>query len=94
MLFRSSDTTDQDIKDNIRSIISKLRKDKLLFVKLKEQLEWAAERESIDINSIEIYIHNKKYQIYSNGIIFGDDLNGLFENNIKRVLEEYFTVRK
>lgn len=85
-----SDNTDQDIKDNIKSIIPKLKNDRLLFAKLREQLEWAAESGSIDINSIEIYIYNKKYQIYSNGIICGDDLNRLFENNIKRVLEEYF----
>ncbi|UAT31985.1 hypothetical protein K7T73_07130 [Bacillus badius] len=85
-----SDSTDQDIKDNIKAIIPKLKSDLLLFVKLKEELEWAMDSGSIDIHSIDIYILNRKYTIYSNGIIYGEKLEELFENTIKPVLEEYF----
>lgn len=85
-----SDSTDEDIKDNVKAIISKLKSDKLLFLKLKEELEWAADSGSIDINSIDIYFLNQRYEIYSNGIIHGDDLAGIFENIMKPVLEKYF----
>ncbi|MFK4353831.1 hypothetical protein [Bacillus sp. RC92] len=85
-----SDNTDDDIKENVKVIISKLRSDKLIFFKLKEELEWAADSGSIDINSIEIYFSNKRYQIYSNGIINGDNLEAAFDKIIKPVLEKYF----
>lgn len=85
-----SDNTDDDIKENVKVIISKLRSDKLIFFKLKEELEWAADSGSIDINSIEVYFSNKKYQIYSNGIINGDNLEVVFDKIIKPVLEKYF----
>lgn len=84
-----TNTTDQDIKDNVKSIISKLRNDHLLFTKLKDELEWAEDSNSIDISSIEVFYNNKKYQIYSNGIITGDNLDLLFKNIIKSVMEEY-----
>lgn len=85
-----TENTDQDVKDNVQLIIKKLRYDKLVFSKLKDELEWAEDSNSIDITSIEIYLHNKKYQIFSNGIVAGSDINKLFVNNIKAVLEEYF----
>lgn len=85
-----SESTDQDIKDNIKAIIRKLREDKLLFVKLKEQLEWASESGSIDINSIEIFCYQKRYEIFSNGIVSGDAISELFQRNIRIVLEDYF----
>lgn len=85
-----SDNTDDDVKDNVKAIISKLKSDKLIFVKLKEELEWAADSGSIDINSIDVYFLNKRYQIYSNGIIHGDDLDLIFNEIIKPVLEKYF----
>lgn len=85
-----SDNTDNDVKDNIKAIISKLKSDKLIFVKLKEELEWVADSGSIDINSIDVYFSNKRYEIYSNGIIHGDDLDLLFSKIMKPVLEKYF----
>lgn len=85
-----SENTDQDVKDNVQSIIKKLRHDKLIFSKLKDELEWAEDSNSIDIISIEIFSDGKRYQILSNGIVVGSDLGKLFENNIKAVLEEYF----
>ncbi|PFX43527.1 hypothetical protein COL32_14440 [Bacillus pseudomycoides] len=85
-----SDNTDEHIKDNIKAIISKLKSDKLLFVKLKQELEWAEDSESIDINSINIYFLNKRYEIHSNGIINGDDLDVLFNKIMRPVLEQYF----
>ncbi|MGJ9386103.1 hypothetical protein [Salipaludibacillus sp. CF4.18] len=85
-----SDNTDNDVKDNVKAIISKLKSDKLIFVKLKEELEWAADSGSIDINSIDIYFLNKRYQIYSNGIIHGDNLDLIFREIMKPVLEKYF----
>lgn len=85
-----SDNTDKDIKDNVKAILSKLKSDKLFFVKLKEELEWAADSGSIDINSIDVFFQKKRYEIYSNGIIHGDDLDLLFEKIMKPVLEEYF----
>lgn len=88
-----SDNTDEDVKENVKRIISRLRKDKLIFFKLKEELEWAADSGSIDINSIEIYFLNKRYQIYSNGIINGDNLEEVFDKLMKPVLEKYFDGR-
>lgn len=85
-----TDNTDRDINDNICSIIPKLKKDRLLFLKLKEQLEWAAESNSIDIKSVEVYVFEKKYEVYSNGIIIGNDFDGPFKNLIKDVVENYF----
>lgn len=85
-----SENTDRDINDNIKVVIRKLREDRLLFVKLKEQLEWASESGSIDINSIEVYYNQNRYEIYSNGIVTGKDIAIIFEENIKTVLEDYF----
>ncbi|MGG4548357.1 hypothetical protein ABER02_11245 [Rossellomorea marisflavi] len=85
-----SENTDQFVTDNIKVIIRKLRENNLLFVKLKEQLDWASESGSIDINSIEIYSNKKRYEIYSNGIISGENIIDLFQNNIQIVLEYYF----
>jgi len=85
-----SDNTDNDVKDNVKAIISKLKSDKLIFVKLKEELEWASDSGSIDINSIDVYFSNKRYEIYSNGIIHGDDLDLIFSEILKPVLEKYF----
>lgn len=85
-----SDNTDDDIKENVKSIIRKLKSDKLIFVKLKEELEWAADSGSIDINSIDVYFSNKMYEIHSNGIIHGDDLDSIFDKIMKPVLEKYF----
>ena len=85
-----SDNTDDDIKENVKAIIRKLKSDKLIFVKLKEELEWAADSGSIDINSIDVYFSNKMYEIHSNGIIHGDDLDSIFDKIMKPVLEKYF----
>lgn len=85
-----SDNTDDDIKENVKSIIRRLKSDKLIIEKLKEELEWAADSGSIDINSIDVYFSNKRYEIYSNGIIHGDDLNLIFGKIMKPVLENYF----
>lgn len=85
-----SDNTDEDVKDNIKAIIKKIKFNKLIFENLKKELEWAADSGSIDINSIDVYFSNKRYEIYSNGIIHGDNLDSIFEKIMKPVLEKYF----
>lgn len=85
-----SDNTDDDVKENIKAIISRLKSNKLMFVKLKEELEWASDSGSIDINRIDVYFSNQRYEIYSNGVIHGDDLDSIFNKIMKPVLENYF----
>lgn len=86
-----TDNADQDIVDNLKSIISKLRTNHLLFVKLKEELELITESGSIDISSVEIYINKKKYEIKSNGLIIGSELDLFFIHTLVPVLEDYFS---
>ncbi|MFD9275322.1 hypothetical protein NX819_14720 [Bacillus subtilis] len=86
-----TDNTDQDIIENLKSIIPKLRHKPLLVIKLKEELDLITESGSIDISSIEIFINNKMYEIKSNGIIIGLELDYFFNEIIKPVLEDYFS---
>ncbi|HWO96130.1 hypothetical protein PVN28_14890 [Bacillus licheniformis] len=86
-----TDNTDQEVIDNLKSIIAKLKHNPLLFVKLKEQLEVITESGSIDISSIEIFIKEKKYEVKSNGIIIGLELESFFDEIIKTELEVYFS---
>lgn len=85
-----SDTTDQDIKDNIRFILQKIRQNNLYFSKLKEELEWAIDCGSLDIESVDLYYENNKSTIKSNGIIYGKNKSATFNNLIVPVLESYF----
>ncbi|MCY8438602.1 hypothetical protein NQS41_10060 [Bacillus sp. C3(2022)] len=86
-----TDNTDQEVIDNLKSIIAKLKHNPLLFVKLKEQLEVITESGSIDISSIEIFIKEEKYEVKSNGIIIGLELESFFDEIIKTELEVYFS---
>ncbi|MCC8303260.1 hypothetical protein ACLNAQ_00995 [Bacillus sp. ICE1] len=90
MKINMSDNTDEDIIENINSIVNKLRSKPILFVKLQEELGLITESGSIDIMCIEIYKFKKYFKIYSNGIVFGDDLERIFLDFLKPVLEEYF----
>lgn len=90
MKINMSDNTDEDIIENINSIVNKLRSKPVLFVKLQEELDLITESGSIDIMCIEIYKFKKHFKIYSNGIVFGDDLERIFVDFLKPVLEEYF----
>lgn len=85
-----SDSTDQDVIDNITSIINKMKSDPLMFVKLKDELEWVYDSGSIDINSVTIYFNNAQFTVYSNGIVFGQNPLDLFETILIKVLEEFF----
>lgn len=85
-----SDNTDQDTKDNIQFILKKLRKDNLLFIKLKEELEWAVDSGSIDIQSVDILYRNERFTVLSNGIIIGVDIKSFFDNLIIPLLGKYF----
>lgn len=87
-----SETTDQNIKDNVKFILQKLRQDNLYFSKLKEELEWAIDSGSLDIESIDAYYKKNKITIKSNGIIYGKDKSTTFEEVIIPVLECYFNV--
>ncbi|MED2940640.1 hypothetical protein [Cytobacillus horneckiae] len=84
-----SDNTDKISKDNVESILHAIRKNKLNFIKLREELDWAIERESIDISNIIIYIDNIKLEIKSNGIIIGEINNYFFDKVMKPTLENY-----
>ncbi|WP_024427881.1 hypothetical protein [Bacillus safensis] len=90
MKISMSDNTDEDIIENINKIVSKLRLKSILFVKLQEELDLITESGSIDIMCIEILKSKKSFKIYSNGIVFGDDLETFFIDFLKPVLEKYF----
>lgn len=85
-----SDSTDQEVVDNITSIINKMKSDPLMFVKLKQELEWVYDSGSIDINSVTIYFNSAQFTVYSNGIVFGQNPLVLFETILIKVLEEFF----
>lgn len=88
-----SDSTDDEIKDNISSILPKIRHDKELYAKLREELEWAVDSGSIDIFHIEVYVFKTRYQIFSNGIINSSKKDEMFEKVILPVLRKYFNAR-
>ncbi|ATI52766.1 hypothetical protein [Bacillus tropicus] len=88
-----SDSTDDEIKDNISSILPKIRHDKELYAKLREELEWAVDSGSIDIFNIEVYVFKTRYQIFSNGIINSSKMDEMFEKVILPVLRKYFNAR-
>lgn len=85
-----SDSTDEDVIDDINSLISKMKKDPLLFIKLKDELEWAYDSGSIDINNVTVYFDGSQFTIHSNGIIFGERPVDLFEKIIRQVLVKFF----
>ncbi|PFZ73688.1 hypothetical protein COL72_08425 [Bacillus toyonensis] len=88
-----SDSTDDEIKDNINSILPKIRENKQLYLKLREELEWAVDSGSIDVNNIEVYVFKTRYQIFSNGIINSSKMDEMFEKIILPVLRKYFNAR-
>lgn len=92
MKITMSDNTDEDIKENIEFIIKKMRHDKFLFLKLKEELEWAIDSGSIDIYKIDLYFQNERYTLYSNGIISGKNINYFFDTVLNPILGSYFDV--
>lgn len=85
-----ADSTDEDIKANINTLIPKLRHNPVLFVDLKKELEWAYDSGSIDIVSISIIFENELYKINSNGLMEGKNLQPLFDKIIRPILKEYF----
>ncbi|MDI4570444.1 hypothetical protein [Bacillus altitudinis] len=85
-----TDNTDQYLVDNIKSLVSKLKTNPLLFVKLKEELSFITESGSIDISSIEIFIDSTRYEIKSNGLIIGKNFDVFFNNIFLPTLEDYF----
>lgn len=86
-----TDNTDEYLVDNIKSLVSKLKTNPLLFVKLKEELNFITESGSIDISSIEIFIDSTRYEIKSNGLIVGTNLDSFFEKIFFPTLEDYFS---
>ncbi|MHA7912903.1 hypothetical protein [Bacillus altitudinis] len=86
-----TDNTDEYLVDNIKSLVSKLKTNPLLFVKLKEELSFITESGSIDISSIEILIDSTRYEIKSNGLIVGTNLDSFFEKIFLPTLEDYFS---
>lgn len=85
---------DVELKDDIMAIVRKLRKEKHLFQELKQQLSWALDSESIDILSITIALKiddsfPQSWEIFSNGIIVGEDIEKFFRVHLCQVVEGY-----
>lgn len=85
-----ADSTDEDIKQNITILISKIRTNPVLFVDLKKELEWAYDSGSIDIFSITVIFEGNLYKINSNGLVEGKELQIFFDKIIQPILKEYF----
>jgi len=93
MKITMSDNTDQDVRESIDYVVKKMKHDKLLFFKLKSELEWVIDSGSIDINCIDIYFEKQRYTIYSNGLVIGKQIHTVFKKLIKPVLGVYFNVK-
>lgn len=93
MKITMSDNTDQDIKESIDYVVKKMKQDKLLFIELKSELEWAIDSGSIDIKCIVIYFKKQRYTIFSNGLVIGKQIDTVFKKLLKPVIGVYFNVK-
>ncbi|OCX64816.1 hypothetical protein BFM98_07190 [Lysinibacillus sp. AR18-8] len=91
MNVEMSESTDEDLSDNVEKLVREIRENPLLFIRLKEQLEWTNDTSCIDINSITLYCDGNKFTLMSNGVLYGrSEINNFFSKIIKPVLISYF----
>ena len=89
-----NDTVDSEYREEIDYKVRGLKKNPLLLTELVTDLSWASEKNSIDIEKIDLaYEVSGEFEsvtIICNGIISGTNLNYFFENYLKKSLEESF----
>lgn len=89
--IKFTDNTDENLIIDVNNLIGKIRYDRIQFIKLKEVLNWALDNNSIDIFNVELLYKQKKYTVYSNGLILGEEINVLFEEILKKIFFEYLS---
>ncbi|PNP90633.1 hypothetical protein BMT55_11690 [Listeria newyorkensis] len=93
--IKLSDASDNELNKQIEAILSKLRRDRWFFMKLKDALLWATDNQCIDIERLQVAINSDdrimSYSIYSTGILEGENIESLFNVIIEPVLTEYFS---
>ena len=89
-----NDTVDSEYREEIDYKVRGLKKNPLLLTELVTDLSWASEKNSIDIEKIDLaYEVSGEFEsvtIICNGVISGTNLNYFFENYLKKSLEESF----
>lgn len=84
-----TESTDESVIEDVKSLVRNIRKNPVEFVKLKDLLKWVLDKNSIDISKIEVAVDMKKIDVYSNGLIIGDRIDIFFETIIKDILEDF-----
>lgn len=85
---------DEELEDEITYLVRRVREEKNLFGDLKESLSWILDSELIDITSITIAFSLDdmsiySWEIFSNGIIIGENIGEFFNKHLYKVIGEY-----
>lgn len=92
--IKMSEVADEDIREDIKSILLDYRKNNSLLYKIIDELEWYSDKESIDVCELELVTREMNmFKIKSNGIISSselEDLEKFFEKFISIHLLRYF----
>lgn len=90
MKIEFEDTTDSEIIEEIDHIVKKIREESVIYYEdLLKLLHWTSDNNSIDLRKLTVSLEVNKYEIYSNGIIEGENFDELFQKVIVPVLEKY-----
>ena len=86
-------SVDEETLQEITILVDKIKENVLNFNRLKEYLEWALDDGSIFIDKIKISIiegvQKINCEINSNGLMYGNNNNFVFDNFIKGIIESY-----
>jgi len=90
MKIELEDTTDPDIIEEVNDLVKKIREENVIYYEdLVKLLFWTNDNNSIDLRKITVALERNKYEIFSHGIIDGENYDELFEKVLLPVLEEY-----
>lgn len=90
--FEISDPSlDEETENQIKKISGNIKNKEIAFSNVKEYLFWVFDEGSIFIDKIIVYNYKEKnnIEINSNGLIYGDNNNEIFNQIIKKILEGY-----
>lgn len=81
--------SDEVFHQEIEDLLRKVRNDKKNFVLLKNELSWAEEYDSIDINSMLIFYNGFQSEVKSNGVVIGENPSDIINEVIAPLLKRY-----
>lgn len=97
--IKLNEYADEELESDIMGIVRNIRNGKGSFEELKENLSWALDGESIDITSITVALNLEdtfisSWEVFSNGIIIGENIEKFFYKHLYNVIGEYLNGEK